>query len=234
MKHNNVLIYTTPRTGSTFLFDVISEIIWKGKDESLRMTIPFGGYGGEPFSECKNIGKTIDECNFLAGGSNPFVLKLMHNHLQKFTDADLSKFKAMLKNRNFFVISLTREDLKNQTLSWYIAVQTKQFSEQSYHQITGDYESFSHQLNFLHENVENHKSNKYNIPIDQEMVYEKFTESDEITIDNETFSLKNILPNIKIFRALPKYEKLQNLKKVNSWYSKLMKEKNQEVFTKQS
>ena len=228
MKYKNVLIYTTHRTGSSFLDLIIKKYRLVNYDKILNEYEPFiDDY--EPFCDCLDIGKVIDDCDFHSAGEKPVVIKLMHDQLCEFTPSDLDRFISILKNRNFYIISLSRKNIKEQILSYYIACMTGEFGIQSNKVLIGDYESFVNAFQFMINNIKQHMINQFNIPVNQKLFYEDIIGSREIILCDDLISLEDkgdVVSvngsNVKLYKALPKNKKLENLKEVEGWYADLM------------
>lgn len=143
MKPKNVLIYTTPRTGSSTLNGIIRESLIKTyglKDPLPRKISLYEVFDNTFPSDVENIINYIDH---ITNSNVPLTIKVMHNQLDEFTKKNLQLFTDLLIEKKFHVISLSRKNIKDQILSFYIALQSGEFDVQSNKKIIADYESFS-------------------------------------------------------------------------------------------
>lgn len=208
MKYKNILIYTTPRSGSNFLQ-------W-----TLVRSFQYCDLDNEMFLDESDIDSVIDRYNFKAGGSEPVVLRLMVHKLDNLSKDQIDRLKLMLDNHDFFIIKLTRDSLREQVLSMYIASELDEFTYQSSKKIQGTYEAL---LNIFNETRYRYfaiRENKYEIPIHQEISYEKLI-ADGITIDG--FVIKVDINTQLVSKSLPKINKIENYSLVQKWYEKIIK-----------
>lgn len=219
---DKILIYTTQRTGSNLLDLVLCKSYGLEKPENELFL-------DDEYRNIDNIDHVIDYYDRKVSITSPLILRLMHFQLDRMNESQLLRFKNFINYHGFWTIRLTRNDLKNNILSLYIASISNEFGYQSKNKVYGDFESFKKIFNTAYNNYINLKKNVYNLNIDQEVDYSDFINNRGIIIGNKRC---NFLANkkyvevsgvsVKSWISLPKEEKLSNFIEVERWYDELL------------
>jgi len=207
----NILILTTPRTGSTTLLKVLSH------DTVVRSEL-FEGWESP-----EKISKDVDFLNFVSNGDGRVVIKLMHNMLvDRLSHSQRERLKRVIESRKFYVIRLARDDFKSQVFSMAIAETSKEFGDQSSKKIKCSLKTLRRTFKFLHRNVLALNNNIYNIPIDQDIEFNDVI-NDNIVIHDHIFK-HAAASNHRIFSSLDKEKKVKNLGDMDRWFEELLLE----------
>lgn len=203
----NILILTTPRTGSTTLLKMLSY------DTKIQPEMFVGA------SSQEEISNSIDFYNFISGGDSRVVVKLMHNILTTTLSASQRKqLIEMIKLRNFYVIRLLRDDFKNQVFSMAIADTSNEFAEQTSKKIRCSHKTFKRTFRFIHSSTLDLNNNIYDIPIDQDIEFNDVA-NDNIVIRGHP--IKRHLSKHEFLISADKEKKVRNLKDMDRWYEQL-------------
>lgn len=187
--HNRICIFSIPRSGSTYLCDVIRTYV---APITLDMNHSKDGrsFGHEPFLPAdtppESIGSVIDEFNNLS----TFAMKMQFNEIEHlFNNRFLDNFKSL----NTYNILLLRRDVFEAALSLSVAIAKNEFINfRNFDEIIIDQDMLRYMIDFLLAGYNQLVNNVWNLTYNEIIYYE-----------NLVFIPKQDFENTQLYKSSP-------------------------------
>lgn len=178
---NRVCIFSIPRSGSTYLCDVLKTYVAPETYE-IRHSKDGRMFGHEPFlpsdTPASTVPAVIDEFNNV----KQFVMKLQFNELELINNSGfIDKFRSL----NTYNIVLLRKDIFEAALSLLVAISKNEFINfTNFDSVSIDPDSLIYMIDFMLSGCDQLINNAYLLHTDEIIFYEDLVFTPKIDFEN--------------------------------------------------
>ena len=236
MSKENIIVYGITRSATTLLTHLIRlGLNSPNRSEAFQPAPDFQKFSHEEFLRERRyfIDLEIDKYNFQSGSDDILVLNMHANFLNDFSESQLERWISVLKNRDFHIIELRRQNFRELVFSNYIASETGEFI--NYSRIPKKFiakreklKSFIKLLLTLQNKID---KGLWGIPVNQKVTMEEFLRDGKFTINGKDFFIDDIpIGYLKSNIAPKKSDCIENYEEALEMYNELYQELTDDKF----